>query len=1371
MAIDTTAAIAAANRLAERYGTEVNPKLVSSINNISTINSKYQLPAGTENDFNNAATFLVNATYKDSATIDAGESDQSATFGAKLLKYFNSELTVQDVRELALFAKNYNDEIGRRYPMVSNDSPNEYNDLDDAGKRAYIKDIFGIDPDTLEIDEYGIASAFRTSISNQYKPNPGDQLTEYDGAIISMITAHEIARRYLGAEDGAIEWSHCMVLSDGSIDNPVGYANAMTSSDRDKVDNATTASEISAILGGTKTHYLAIKVENPFFKGNYAYLKYGSVSDQIIMNGSDIGIADRIKQRISYYYYDAESKKWNPGSVSADMERIFKSDGITIAAYVMNYGTTLKKIIAANQKTIISKIGIISDADESRNEYIAYSDASDDDTISLSKTIGQKKPFAYIMDDDGHISTSIDNANGIQNSIAMSMLSIAIRQRKIHCAAAYSNIVPGQSIDGIMRTSKLCADSIETMNAISYGMPLVIRTNNIPVAINSSAYAAIKEFAGGESASTVDINGTKYAVVSFSIAYKEFNPEIRKIAGSVISDMIMGYLSMTDSKLDSTISVKYSSAVSQMKKGTLTAANIMMGDSDAISVAFGDLHSNPYIIRNSAADDMIAYYAGNSISFGTAASDKEDIETLIILYKSCRDYFYKTLMNKSFIHDEKYGMFVRYFIKYLTIDRFMNARLDNAHNIDKFTLNDCESFMESYGLEELSQQIRSKYFQSATEYSKRIIANYSDLMSYKGSRHDIEKCAKLLESDSGDLTLYKYTLAKQANDSGNGSDLKFVMTEYSAENINHELTNSFSASADYSAFVADDSYWDDATLTKSIVSRKMNSPQTTKYIGMLLSSDLYKDYITTQVSLAVNRYINDNAPIGSEGIFGLSGFRGVMPSGTAFGSIAYDYGLDVKIAVLQLMWKYYVRLNECLAFEKKPNQAQATEKTRYFGINKNAPDLKALFDGLGINDELRKMILLKWNGLKYADASSDDCSMYMLGNMSSSGYGYPGTDIVNMNTQFDQTIGNNMPYLIPVDMKSQGQDRAAILNSSDYAAFDNLFSEYHNEINGNSGIDVKKHETTMYAYDCQISAVNDALEAASAIQLIKKLSDGSDSSADVFKALYYYYKYGGLQSDYKDGDEYDLEKDLDVTSYYEYLYSKIATFAVNYLTGEYGDSSGGGYDADVKKILDTVYSEYFTVNDSLDSAMRYIDGEEDYASQLKYELDKITNDDHGDELISVLKELKVIDSAAASDVVKPIEYDRADTKDDILIKQNGDAPNLISESDARSIMSNLLANIGEMSNQINGYYLAYDEQQIHMVSAEDTDNEFEFTRAMIQYFMSYTAYLYSATNTHDYDTKHERLEMASGVSDEIENDVADHAFYDYDITINESAKI
>lgn len=1363
MAIDTTAMISAANKLAERYGTEVNPKLVSSINSISTTNSKYQLPAGTEDDFNNAATFLVNATYKDSEAIDAAESDQSAAFGAKLLKYFNSELTQQDVFELAMFAKNYNDAITAKYP--ADPKSNEYKNLDDAGKRSYIKDVFGIDPDTFEIDEYGIAAAFRDSIVSQYASD--GQLTDYDDAFIDMIVAYEIARQYFGAADDnesdAIDWKYAIesysIADDAqTTSTPRKYA-LKTVADRESATSISTAAAMSALLGGMMTHAIGISVANPFFNGERAFLEYGRISDQTVIKGSS---NDASNDQTVCYFEQTESK-----SEKVDVDWIQDGEYSNIA-YVMNYGTTLSRLAdGQNKKIIIASIG-------DTNDRTTYANQNDDGSISLSKTDGGAKPLEYANGTNGHVESSYGD-QGIADDVKNAMLSVSIAQRKIYCDASYSAIQQGTSIDAISQTSKLCANSIETMNALSYGMPLILTVTNVPMATNSAAYKAIAS-TFGEAESKVKVGSSEYATVNFAMAYKEFNPEIRKIAGSALSDVVLSYLSASGIKLDSAITTRYSSAVGQLKKSSIPALNRMLGDTDVASI-FNDLHSNPYMIRNAAADDLIAYYAGESISFGTTSSDEEDIETLISLYKSCRDYFYKVLMDKAFIHDEKYGMFVRYFIKYLTIDRFINARLDNAHEISKYTLNECEAFMDSYGLEELSDQIRSKYFQNATEYSKKIIANYADLMSYKGSRHDIDRCATLLDSDSTDLTLYKYTLAKD-----DSSNLRFVMTEYSAENMNHELTNSFSASADYSAFVADDQYWDADSITPYMVSRKMNSPQMTKYLGMSLSSDLYKDYITTQTSLAVNRFIDGKAPIegGVNHVFGLSNFVSEMPSGTAFESI--ECSLDVKIAILQLMWKYYVRLSECLriadvsAFSGISDDGDDEDghKPSYFGINQKAMDLPDLFKELSINDDLGKMMLYKWNGTKYSPV--DGYSLYMLGNVD--GHGYPGISDMDVPKK---RIGESMAHMIPVNAVS-----SVNVNSSKYAAFDNIFSEYHAAVGGlTGGTDISKHETSVYAFDCQITAVNDALEAASAICVINKLSAGSDGDAadraSIFKALYYYYKYGELGLNYNDIiDSYDISKDLAVTSYYEYLYSKIAKFAINYLTGEYIDSSGGGYDADVKRILDAVYSEYYTTDDVSDSAMMIIVGDYDSSaggsysvdadklkSQLRYELGKINGSDNLEKALTDLRILK-----PESDGYAPIAYNRDfKSEETTLTASVGSAAENVTEAEASDIMADLLTNIGELSNHINEYFLAYDEQQIHMSSAEDTDNEFEFTKAMIRYFMSYTAYLYSASSTHEYDTKHERIEFAASVSDEIFNDVADHAFYDYDITIDESAEL
>lgn len=1352
MATDTTSLISAATKAAEQYGMEVNPKLLNAISSVSSTNGSYKLPAGAEDDFNDAATFLVNAKYKDSEAIDAAESDQSASLGAKLLKYFNSELTQQDVYELATFAKNYNANIDNIYPA----DVSAYDNLDDAGKSKYISGVFGIDPETLEISEYGIAAAVRELVKGSLSSD-GDAEAwsgEYDEQWLNFITAWEVARTWGigGVKDSdTINWESKFISY--SIDSTTGeYAESdavgnYASITPEPNENASLSDVAGSIPGGLRKHAIGFYADNPF-TGGKMFLQYGELRDYITSSEAN-------NIRIGYFADSAKSEK----IIVADAIR----SGTNAVARIINYGNALSQILdASNNAVITSTYQTENDGneDKSTEELLFAEVATDNTTLKFAKLSHKIQPYAYM---DGAIGVTAAPAKNIRENPTRKkrMLETAINQRKIYCSASYSSSITtiGSSIGDISENAKMCADSIETMNALSYGKPLAFILRNIVIEVGSPLQNALGELAVGDG---IIPQADGYCVMDFSMVYKEFNPEIRSIDGSPAADMIVAYImsSSSSAHFDDGISTAYSTTQSQMAGDKLDDIAGMY-PSDAMAI-FGDLHSNPYIIRNSAADDLIAYYAGESISFGTTSSEQEDIRTLLDLYKSCRDYFYRVLMNRSFIHDEKYGMFVRYFIKYLTIDRFMNSRLDNSRDIGKFTLDDCEAFMDSYGLEELADQIRSKYFTSAAEYSKKIIANYSDLMAYKGSKHDIEKCATIFDSGTSDLTLYRYELAKKTDATGSPT-LRFAMIDYASENLAHDLSEAYPTATEYSAFTASDRYWDASKLTSSAVCGKMQSPQTTKYLGLTLSSDMYAEYVTTQVSLTVNRFLNGMMRFSADGnIFGAAAFKESMPAGTVFADKCGDekYGLDVKISLLTLMWKYYVKISECIYAGQSFESSDGGKNKKYFGINRTAKALSDLLEELSINKILGK--LNKAYGINGATLHeyATEYDLYMLGN--TAGFGYPGIETDFTANEKTNIINSGLKCAIPTQAK---EVKAETLSQTEFAAFDNLFAEHHHGtgING-VDVDITQHGSRI---SCMISAINDALEAASAISFIIKAAK-SDDRYDMSKALYYYYKYGGMETEYQDKskDTYDPETDIGVAYYYEYLYSKISKFAISYLTGEYSDNANGAYDADVKKILDAVYNEYFLTGEKSDAAIGYIGDESDdgLRNLLSNELTSIGIDEN-----SNIKEA-LIELGIMGDDGKPISYSTTKNEDDgsVSIKADGEDESI---GDMSTALSDLLTNIGEMSNHINSAYLAYDEQQLTFASAEDSSNEFEFAQSLVKYFMSYTAYLYAASNDHAYDTKNERIRFASDLHDEIEGDMTDHAFYDYEITIDESEEL
>lgn len=120
--------------------------------------------------------------------------------------------------------------------------------------------------------------------------------------------------------------------------------------------------------------------------------------------------------------------------------------------------------------------------------------------------------------------------------------------------------------------------------------------------------------------------------------------------------------------------------------------------------------------------------------------------------------------------------------------------------------------------------------------------------------------------------------------------------------------------------------------------------------------------------------------------------------------------------------------------------------------------------------------------------------------------------------------------------------------------------------------------------------------------------------------------------------------------------------------------------------------------------------------------------------------------------------------EDGVIKRNG---SVVTLSDVNELRESLLTKVGILANHINDILCVYSDQTLSINASDDESKQFDFVKTAINYFISYTSYLYSAEATHKYDTESERIRFASNISDRIENELADYAYYDFDITIDE----
>lgn len=209
-------------------------------------------------------------------------------------------------------------------------------------------------------------------------------------------------------------------------------------------------------------------------------------------------------------------------------------------------------------------------------------------------------------------------------------------------------------------------------------------------------------------------------VIEMVIFYKELNPEYRAVLDSTNIELNFYYYNTNNksiySELATTISnnidinifplngASFFNSVRSADSSKFLARNFNYTENNEeifkTSQLFKSEYANPYMARNAAESEIIAYYMGDSYisnNYGEFNYQKEEIYEFLKIYQETRDYYYRVLANESFTKEEQYPLYEKAFISFWAIERFITGKLDNLKNVDMYNLTDITNFFETYG--------------------------------------------------------------------------------------------------------------------------------------------------------------------------------------------------------------------------------------------------------------------------------------------------------------------------------------------------------------------------------------------------------------------------------------------------------------------------------------------------------------------------------------------------------------------------------------------------------------------------------------------------------------------------------------------------
>lgn len=1380
------------NKIAKQYNTSINPELEANLSNIYNINKKYQLSPGTEKDFNNAVTFFFYSVLKNSKLLDGAENYMSQTFKKYLMDYYEKDITNDELGNLIDYIYTYNNDIYNKFSFKDASTKLDV-------ERNIFSEIFFINPSTLEMSQDSYAYNLLLNIQKFY-------LTEYkkiDGADQSsyVFTNEEIHfllillflflyNELIKYENNKTDIENINDTSDSFFSFNIDYIG-----DKQNTYNYTYNNIEYSESFSTKQYYYSANIENPLSIGSddqYLNIYLLSYEDEILdvnlnisteanaifTDGFAITETDGTFKKInwdiifddndnSFYVKPNENEDYAELLKIGEPIKVIDSDGKLIFGVKVDLQLvfTFLKSRNINPQNIIVSIKLSSSAmDSDKNIYFFTKESQYDTSNCFSKI--QENLNILTTDTELKSFTSIDNfvssiiGNNDIFSYNKNNLLYNIDTVIMYYLKYYLINVEFTKNNTLINSENELTDLYEREKR-SYGTEEsyyldqkynihILSFENIVMTSDSILYKNWEKLYNLETGNDFDSSDSTYIIGSLSVIYKEFNSEIRKIDHSNIQNKIIAKYLLEESSNNTNKNIITNTL---FEVAYNAKPNFLLTD-DEIKV-FNNLKTNDYIIRYGRESDLISYLSGDIIQFGNTEDTKQEVELLCNLYRETRDYYYRVLLNKSFVLDDMYSTFERMYLLGYTIERFISSKLDHITDINYFNNTDCSNFLNSYGLSTLNTQINNNNFSNSLTYKKRIIAAYNDLMSQKGSRAVIDEFFKIFNYQENEITIYKYLILNQTNSVVSDdisqpetesvtSEPVFLRLPYSATNIHYYINNFIKDSTAYESFIENDKYWTVKDLPKSEVEKVLVSPQNTKYLGLELTSNLYNNFIKTRYSVAANKYLFDSDVqdisynIGKTNIYNKLLISGVVINNTEFS--------DVSIILLYLylceLFKLLIYLNESNSGQEVP-ELSSDPNPKYFGINSDIIIDNTFITELSNKIELSEEIIRDVLSASYLDNTTRSA-------LSTSIYGtYKNTTFFNKST----VDGTNIFPVTSTRIISDGATAVSFKNASSIDTIFNSDSVFLYKFNNTTDFN-KSYGYTELEDNCRellhtpadpeknqtsLDAISCALISISLVNLINNYRAAStDSDKEKYKKLIL-----AAYRLYKNNDQIEYKSDSNISSdeisinnnnFYSYLYSKILSFPLNYLGDEYQNNSGINYTENIRNTLDYIFNKFFTV--SVDPIGRF-SASDDIAETIKNNLST-----------QLSSKINNLDENILSDIEKEVTS----------------ITEIINVNDKLTALQNLIINY---SSILNSALDTFENMKINFSISNDINNFFEFIKTSVSFFISYTANLYDTNLIYSYDSKAEHIPLAYSFSDQLENKINDYFYYDYSVSIEE----
>jgi len=767
-----------------------------------TATPEYEIADVSKIDFLNISTFVTNAVIKDGTAIEAAETeDYSVFFSNKLKKYFEEALTVDDIIALKTFVNEFNQDK----------TDTIYNNL-----YTY---VYGVNIEEDGIDAESIFGRITSTLKTKIKTLVDVYMVD-NSTITSDLT----------------EWLTSATTSTYTEMTALEFYDSLF----------TKSKLIEAIILIRLVYYINNDISTIFSSTEALDFEFDAITATTNNVGTfkKLSYSSRTDAGAIEYFRRTENSiqiKSNDGSILLTLP-LNITEAIGDSAF-STFSTEITKEVFSTLETENSLSAIFSTLEDSLYEFLT--------TLYDSEESNEQDYFG--TDTSRLIQTKLNAA--YTNTAKLFKNKDLIQDNWFNSTA--------------MVDSKNYANEYETTIAKDGQQLIFIDAKDMIISGLSDLQLNGTDTTDGLLDLFSGIDTTQR--LTYTVLYKELNIKLREQCLIDSQEYIISRLITTTPGKEILFAtnksgISFSSSADTYYKNYIELDSLFQISDDFYRYKY--FYNNAYITRLSNETDLVGYYVGDSSTlseftnnYGDKDYEQREIENFLNIYQETRNYYYKVLLNKSFIQETEYKLYERLFISFFSIERFMNAKIDNIHDPDFFNSTDIYNFLESYGLGVLNDKAYD-FILEEKDYKINIIKLFNELVKLKGSRDVISILLQVFEVGDLEAEIKKFLILENTDYTDGTKNttgtIKFVEVPYFSDNGSREIYSALETATNYEEFLADDPYWDTDAIPESTLLGLGLDVSETKYLSLTLSENIYKKYILSRYMMSTLEYLETN---------------------------------------------------------------------------------------------------------------------------------------------------------------------------------------------------------------------------------------------------------------------------------------------------------------------------------------------------------------------------------------------------------------------------------------------------------------------------------------------------------------------------------